>query len=53
MRVFAAVAVLSLLAPLARAADKLDFDDRVGLTRGLLAEYANARVLVPRSRSNT
>src|ERR1035437_2094062 len=51
MRAFAGyIAVLSLLAPLAPAADKLSFDDRVELTRGLMAEYANAKTLLPRSK---
>jgi hypothetical protein len=50
MRVFASLAVVSLLAPLAPAADKLSFEDRVELTRGLLAEYANVKVLLPRSK---
>jgi len=50
MRAFTGIAILSLLAPLAQAADKLSFDDRVELTRGLMAEYANAKVLIPRSK---
>jgi hypothetical protein len=51
MRFVAAIAILSALAPL-RAADKLTFEDRVELMRGLMAEYAKAKVLVPRSRKN-
>jgi hypothetical protein len=51
MRFVAAIAILSTLAPL-RAADKLTFEDRVELMRGLMAEYAKAKVLVPRSRKN-
>ncbi|HUB83951.1 MAG TPA: hypothetical protein VMB03_34385 [Bryobacteraceae bacterium] len=53
MRVLALIALAALLAPLAPAADntdKLTLDDRVELTRGLMAEYANAKVLVPRSK---
>jgi hypothetical protein len=50
MRALAAIAVLSLLPSLAEAADKLTFEDRVELTRGLMAEYATAKVLVPRSK---
>jgi hypothetical protein len=40
------------LVPMAQAVDKdkLTLEDRVELTRGLSAEYANAKVLVPRSR---
>ena len=51
MRFIAAIAILSALAPL-RAADKLTFEDRVELMRGLMAEYAKAKVLVPRSHKN-
>jgi hypothetical protein len=52
MRVLALIAVAGTLAPVAQAADKdkLTLEDRVELTRGLSAEYANAKVLVPRSR---
>jgi hypothetical protein len=50
MRAFAAIAVLSLLPGLAPAADKLTFEDRVELTRGLMAEYGTVKVLLPRSR---
>lgn len=49
MRSLALVAVLSLLPALSRA-DKLGFEDRVELTRGLMAEYATAKVLLPRSK---
>jgi hypothetical protein len=53
MRVLALIATAAAIAPLARAADKPDkltLEDRVELTRGLMAEYANAKVLVPRSK---
>ncbi|MGA2194133.1 MAG: hypothetical protein ABSH40_02605 [Bryobacteraceae bacterium] len=59
MRAFASIAVVAavtLAAPLARAADKkppvdkLTMEDRIELTRGLMAEYANAKVLLPRSK---
>ena len=53
MRVLALIAVAGSLAPLAPAADKPDkltLEDRVELTRGLTAEYANAKVLIPRSK---
>lgn len=39
----------ALLNPL-RADEKLTFDERVELVRGLMAEYATAKVLVPRSK---
>src|ERR1035441_3884809 len=53
MRAFACIAVVAavaLAAPLAPAADKLSLEDRIELTRGLMAEYANAKVLLPRSK---
>ena len=56
MRVLALIAVAGSLAPLAAAADKPDkvdkltIDDKVELTRGLTAEYANVKVLLPRSK---
>jgi hypothetical protein len=50
MRAFAAITVLSLLPGLAPAADKLTFEDRVELTRGLMAEYGTVKVLLPRSK---
>ncbi len=49
MRSLAVIAVLSLLPSLA-VADKLGFEDRVELTRGLMAEYCTAKVLLPRSK---
>lgn len=50
MRTLAAIALLSLLPALAPAADKLTMEDRIELTRGLLAEYATVKVLLPRSK---
>ena len=59
MRAFACIAVVAAVAaatPLARAADKkpvadkLGQEERIELTRGLMAEYANAKVLLPRSK---
>jgi len=55
MRVIALIAAagcLSLMALAADKPDKLTLDDRVELTRGLMAEYANAKVLLPRSRKS-
>jgi hypothetical protein len=52
MRAFAAIALVSAVAaglPAARA-EKLTFEDRVELMRGLMAEYGTAKVLLPRSR---
>ncbi|MBZ5725243.1 MAG: hypothetical protein LAP87_09625, partial [Acidobacteriia bacterium] len=50
MRTLVTIAVVSLLPGLSAAADKLGFEDRVELTRGLMAEYANVKVLLPRSK---
>jgi hypothetical protein len=50
MRAAAFLAILTLTPALSRAADKLTMEDRIELTRGLTAEYANAKVLVPRSK---
>ena len=50
MRPVAAIAVLILLPSLAPAADKLTMDDRIEITRGLMAEYGKSKVLLPRSR---
>jgi hypothetical protein len=50
MRAFATAAILSLLPPLSWAGAKLGFEDRVELTRGLMAEYGTVKVLLPRSR---
>ena len=41
---------ISMREPAADKPDRLTLEDRVELTRGLSAEYANAKVLVPRSR---
>jgi hypothetical protein len=49
MRALAATLILTVFPPLAFA-DKLTFDDRVELTRGLMAEYATVKVLLPRSK---
>ena len=51
MRAFAVIAVIGSLAPLTQAADKLSPDDRIELIRGLSAEYANAKVVLPRSKN--
>jgi hypothetical protein len=53
MRAIAALATFALtLGPLAiaRPAEKLTMDERIELVRGLTAEYAKAKVLLPRSR---
>ena len=50
MRAFATAAALSLLPSLSWAGNKLSFEDRVELTRGLTAEYGTAKVLLPRSK---
>src|SRR6266545_4677846 len=41
-----------LLLPLAAQAEKLSWDDRVELTRGLTAEYATVKQFLPRSKKN-
>jgi hypothetical protein len=50
MRAIATAAMLSLLLPFAWAGNKLSFEDRVELTRGLMAEYGTVKVLLPRSK---
>jgi hypothetical protein len=53
MRAFAIVAVasiLTLLPGVSRAAEKLTLEDRIELTRGLMAEYGTVKVLLPRSK---
>ena len=49
MRIIAALSLLTL-APALGAADKLTWQDRVEIARGLDFEYANVKVLLPRSR---
>ncbi len=50
MRILAAIGILTITLPALRPAEKLTFEDRVELTRGLMAEYATAKVLLPRSK---
>jgi len=50
MRPWAVAAVLSLLPASSFAGAKLTFDDRVELMRGLVAEYATVKQLLPRSK---
>jgi hypothetical protein len=50
MRAIAAIVLLSAIPILPAAAEKLGFEDRVELTRGLMAEYGTVKVLLPRSR---
>ncbi len=50
MRAIVTAAVLSLLPSLSLAGNKLSLDDRIELTRGLMAEYGTVKVLLPRSR---
>jgi len=49
MRAIAIIAVLTLSPALLSAGNKLTWEDRVELTRGLSAEYATAKVILPRS----
>jgi hypothetical protein len=50
MRAFAAVAYVVLMAVPGRSADKLTTEDRVEITRGMMAEYATVKVLLPRAK---
>jgi hypothetical protein len=50
MRALAIFAILSTPQLLCLAADKLGFEDKVELTRGLTAEYATVKILLPRSK---
>lgn len=50
MRAVATISIVTLLPSFSFAA-KLGFEDRVELTRGLVAEYAAVKVLLPRSKS--
>ena len=50
MRAIATAAILSLLPSLSLAGNKLTFEDRIELTRGLMAEYGTVKVLLPHSR---
>ena len=56
MRTAAVFSVLCILvsgaAPVLKAADKLTFEDRIEITRGLMAEYGKAKVLIPRSKKD-
>ncbi len=49
MRAAATFAILSFF-PSLSFANKLTFEDRIELTRGLTAEYAKAKLLLPRSK---
>jgi len=51
MRSFALIAIVTLVpAILPAGGNKLTWEDRVELTRGLTAEYATVKVLLPRSK---
>jgi hypothetical protein len=49
MRGYAIIAILTLAPGLWPAGNKLTWEDRVELTRGLTAEYATVKALLPRS----
>jgi hypothetical protein len=49
MRAIVAIAVLTLAPGLLPAGNQLTWEDRVELTRGLTAEYATVKTLLPRS----
>jgi len=46
----AIAAAVAILLPSVSMANKLTFEDRIELTRGLSSEYATVKVLLPRSR---
>lgn len=50
MRAVAILGLLSLLPSNSPAADKLKAEDRIELIRGLVSEFANVKVLLPRSK---
>ena len=50
MRGYAVIAILTLSPSLWPAGNKLTWEDRVELTRGLTAEYATVKALLPRSK---
>ncbi len=50
MRGYAVIAILTLPLTLRPAGNKLTWEDRVELTRGLTAEYATVKALLPRSK---
>lgn len=50
MRAFAIFGLLGLLPSISPAADKLTAEDRIELIRGLVSEFANVKVLLPRSK---
>jgi hypothetical protein len=50
MRAYAIICILTFAPGLLPAANKLSWEDRVELTRGLTAEYATVKALLPRSR---
>src|SRR5215471_9719669 len=49
MRGYAVIAILTFAPGLFAAGNKLTWEDRVELTRGLTAEYATVKALLPRS----
>src|ERR1041385_2785505 len=42
--------IMAAAPPVLRSSDKLTFDERVELTRGLTAEYATVKAFLPRSK---
>ena len=45
-----ALALAGLLSPFPALAEKLTVEDRIEITRGMVAEYATAKVAIPRSK---
>jgi len=50
MRSYALIAIVTLTPALLPGGNKLTWEDRVELTRGLTAEYATVKILLPRSK---
>jgi hypothetical protein len=50
MRPVAILAIVTIVGAGTARAEKLTFEDRVELTRGLMAEYGTVKVLLPRSK---
>jgi hypothetical protein len=50
MRAFAILGLVGLLPSISMAGNNLTMEDRIELTRGLMAEYANVKILLPRSK---
>jgi len=50
MRTIGVLAIVTILPAISSAADKLTTEDRIEITRGMTAEYAKVKALLPRSK---